>query len=165
MTTLQESFPYIDWRDFIKWNLKNSIPVYENEIITVPDVAYLRQLDIILETTPKRTIANYIGMRLVSFASDILNDVLHHRLDQYNKEAFGVLKPDSRLTACIKKTKELYVLLHLTEFQKIINEIIIKFSVYQYQRQQFTYASFSTKNQKMRPLQWQRIFTNFSSTI
>lgn len=109
MTTLQEAFPFIDWRDFIKWNLKNSIPIFENEIITVPDVKYLQQLDIILETTPKRTIANYIGMRLVSFGSDILNDVLHNRLDQYNKEAFGVLKPDERLTECIKKTKELYV--------------------------------------------------------
>lgn len=127
MTTLQETFPYIDWRDFIKWNLKNTIPIYENEIITVPDVNYLHQLDIILQTTPKRTIANYIGMRLVSFSSDILNDVLHRRLDQYNKEAFGVLKPDSRLTECIKKTKELYVFVHLNGFEKSINKIVIHF--------------------------------------
>lgn len=58
MTTLQETFPYIDWRDFIKWNLKNTVRVSENEIITVPDVKYLHQLEAILIITPKRTIAN-----------------------------------------------------------------------------------------------------------
>lgn len=109
MTTLQETFPYIDWHKFIKWNLKNAVPVYENEMIIVPDVNYLHQLDVILQLTPKRTIANYFGMRLVLFSSDILNDELHHRLEQYHREAFGTLKTEPRIEECIKKTKELYV--------------------------------------------------------
>lgn len=106
----QETFPFINWRDYISWNLKNAVILAENEQITVPDVNYLHQLNLLLQNTPKRTIANYFGWRLVLFSSDLLNDVLHQRRQQYVAESTGMLKPDARITECIKKASELYVL-------------------------------------------------------
>lgn len=109
MTTLQEAFPYLDWHEYINWNLKNTLSVYENETIIVPDVNYLHELKKLLKTTPKRTIANYFGMRLTLFSSAYLNNVLYERHQQYEQETTGVLKSDPRLTDCIRKTEELYV--------------------------------------------------------
>lgn len=93
----------MNWNDFIKWNLKNTASLTDDDTITVPDVNYLHKLKELLEKTPKRTIANYIGMRLVKFSSDLLNDVLHRRFDQYNKEQNG-LDSYPRSTECTKKT-------------------------------------------------------------
>lgn len=104
-------------------------------------------------------------MRLAIFSSDILNDELHHRLDQYNREAFGTLKAEPRITECIKKTKELYVSTFcMNKKTKRITYCCCSLcSVYQYQRQRFTFANFSIRNQKMRPSYWQKLFTNILS--
>lgn len=109
MTTLQETFPYLDWHEYVNWNLKNTTLVYENETIIVSDVKYLHGLKKLLETTPKRTIANYIGMGLTLFSSAYLNDVLYQRRQQYKQETTGALKSDPRLTDCIERTGGLYV--------------------------------------------------------
>lgn len=118
MTTLQGTFPFINWLEFINWNLNNAVTINENESITVPDVDYLHQLNVLLHTTPKRTISNYFGWRLVFFSADFLDDVLHKRQQQYIIEATGMLKPDPRLTECIKKTTQLYVLPFNRVFQR-----------------------------------------------
>lgn len=106
MTTLQDTFPFINWRDYINWNLNNVEILEENEQVIVPDVNYLHQLSTLLQTTPKRTVANYFGWRLVLFSSELSNDALHQRQRQYLRESTGTLISDSRLTECIKKTTD-----------------------------------------------------------
>lgn len=103
LPTLEKTFPLLNWNDFIKWNLKNAASLTDDDSITVPDVSYLHKLKELLESTPKRTIANYIGMRLVKFSSDLMNDALHERFDQYKKDQEGQ-KEDPRSTECTKKT-------------------------------------------------------------
>lgn len=56
--TLQETFPYIDWRDYINWNMNNAIIIDDDEVLFVPDVNYFHQLNKLIERTPKRTVAN-----------------------------------------------------------------------------------------------------------
>lgn len=56
---LQTTYPYINWLDFINWNLNGIVRVNEREKVTVPDKNYLQQLNGILQSTSKRTIANY----------------------------------------------------------------------------------------------------------
>lgn len=83
-----------------------SVTLNDDDTITVRDVKYLHKLKAILENTPKRTIANYIGMRLAKFSSDLLNDDVHKRFDQYEKEANGHEEPDTRSAECVKKTSK-----------------------------------------------------------
>lgn len=71
MTSLQETFPFLDWRDYINSNLRNAIPIYENETIYVTDVDFLRQLQKLIDKTSKRTLANHFGMRLTLCSADV----------------------------------------------------------------------------------------------
>lgn len=100
----------MNWTDFINWNLKNT-PLKENATITVSDVNYLHNLKELLDPkrTPKRTIANYIGMRLVKFSSDLLDEALHERFDQYQRQRNGGEQSDSRAVICTKMAMKLYV--------------------------------------------------------
>lgn len=101
---LQTTFAYVNWLDFISWNLNYSVSVDENELVLVPDQNYLFQLDAVLRTTPKRTIANYFSWRLVLYASDLLNDVLHQRYQQYVAATTGMQESEPRLTECVERT-------------------------------------------------------------
>lgn len=75
-----------------------------NEVVIVLDLKYILQLDHILQTTPKRTIANYFAWRSVMFSSELLNNILHQQADQFSAKTTGMLKADSREKECIKQT-------------------------------------------------------------
>lgn len=106
---LQSEFPYLNWHDYISWNLNDAVTVDENDVIIVPDVNYLRQLNALLQKIPNRTVANYLAWRSVLFSGDLLDDSLHQRFDQYNADITGVRKSIPRLTECVKQTMNLYV--------------------------------------------------------
>lgn len=103
---LQTTFPFINWMDYINWNLRNTHNIDENEVVIVHDVAYIEKLHGILQATPKRTIANYIAWRSVLLSSDMLNDILHQRLQQFLATTTGMLKSDPRQTECVKQTMD-----------------------------------------------------------
>lgn len=58
---LQTTYPYINWLEFINWNLNSILRVNEREKVSVTDRNYLHNLNGILQSTSKRTIANYYG--------------------------------------------------------------------------------------------------------
>lgn len=80
------------------------LQVDENEVVIVLDTNYVLQLNHILQSTPKRTIANYFGWRAIYFGSDLLNNVLHEQEEQYLAKTTGMQRPVTRETECIKKT-------------------------------------------------------------
>lgn len=101
---LQLTYPYINWLEFINWNLHNILQVDQNEVVVVLDMGYILKLEKILQSTPKRTIANYFAWRSVLFSSDLLNTILRQQEEQYLAKTTGMLKADSREAKCIKKT-------------------------------------------------------------
>lgn len=101
---LQNTFPYLNWYEYINWNLNHSVTIDESVVIMVPDMNYLHQLNELIENTPTRTVANYFAWRAVFFSSDLLNNSLLLRSQQYNTATAGKLKPDSRLAECAQKT-------------------------------------------------------------
>lgn len=103
---LQKTAPYMNWLEYINWNLNNVLKVDENEIVIVLDKNYIQQLETLLQSTPKRTIANYFAWRSVYFASGLLNDVLHDRRQQYLATSTGMLKSDPREKECVKRTMD-----------------------------------------------------------
>lgn len=105
---LQTTYPYLNWFDYIKWNLNNdSIQIDENEVVIVWDRNYLHHLNVILQLTPKRTIANYFAWRLVFFASSSMNDILHQRYQKFIGTVTGRMKSLPRITECVKRTMSL----------------------------------------------------------
>lgn len=70
---LQISYPYINWLDFINEQLPNGTEkVTENETIINSSPAFFERLENILNSTSKRTIANYVMWRFVSSTSQAL---------------------------------------------------------------------------------------------
>lgn len=104
---LQTTFPYVNWLEYINSSLYNSVSFDESETVIVPDKNYMLQLNALLQSTPKRTIANYFAWRLVLYSSDLLNDVLHQRNQRFIAATMGMLKSDPRLSECVKRTMEL----------------------------------------------------------
>lgn len=103
---LQTTYPYLNWFDYIKWNFNGdkTLAIDENEVIVVWDLNYLHHVNVILQLTPKRTIANYFAWRLVFFASSLLNHNLHQRYQKFVTITTGRLKPLPRITECVKRT-------------------------------------------------------------
>lgn len=103
---LQKIFPSVNWVEYIDWSLFNGVPFNESEIVIVPDKNYFLQLEPLLQSTSKRTIANYFAWRLVLFTAELLNDDLHQRYQKFVATTTGVEKSEPRLTECVKRTME-----------------------------------------------------------
>lgn len=101
---LQSNFSFINWLEYVNWELEDLVPVDENEMIVVIDLNFLSQLNTILQSTPKRTIANYYAWRVFSRYSKYLNQMLHDRHEKYMMAITGKQKSLPRLTECVKLT-------------------------------------------------------------
>lgn len=77
--------------------------ITRNENVIVLDYHYVRRLGLILQKTPKKTLANYFGWRMVLLASSFLNDILYERRQQFLAQTTGVIK-SPRHIECTKRT-------------------------------------------------------------
>lgn len=102
---LQATYPYLNWLDYINWHLNDIMDVNESEVLNIPDKNYLQQLDVVLQSTPKRTIANYFAWRLVFFGCNLLDDVFHQRCQQYVSTRLGQPSSTPRVNKCVDLTK------------------------------------------------------------
>lgn len=57
---LQTNYPYVNWLEYFNFHLQNLTHIDQNEIVLVVDKNYLQRLGSLLESTPNRTIANYL---------------------------------------------------------------------------------------------------------
>lgn len=106
--TIQQSFPYINWLDYINWHLNNNVTIEKNETIIIGDSNYVYQLGAVLQKTPSRTIANYLAWEAVRSSSRFLNDVIRKRGEQYLFDVTGMRKSKSRLIDCVERTQLSY---------------------------------------------------------
>lgn len=101
---LQESYPYINWLDYINAMLPTGLNVNENEIVTNSVPTYFKQLENILNTTSKRTIANYLLWRAVLTTSGTLTSQLRQRKLEFYKVVYGLQGEEQRWKECIQFT-------------------------------------------------------------
>lgn len=99
---LQANYPYVNWLEYYNLLLQNEKRIDGNETVIVLDKNYLERLGGVMESTPKRTVANYFAWRLVFSGSHLLNNAL----DNHRRQFFKIppLAPATRLTQCIKRT-------------------------------------------------------------
>lgn len=101
---LQESYPYMNWLDYINAMLPTGLDVNENEIVTNSVPTYFKQLENILNTTSKRTIANYLLWRAVLTTSGTLTSQLRQRKLEFYKVVYGLQGEEQRWKECIQFT-------------------------------------------------------------
>lgn len=101
---LQESYPYLNWLDYINAFLPTGLQVNETEIAINSVPMYFEQLEMILNTTTKRTMANYLQWRTVAATSGTLtNELRKLKLDFY-KAVYGLQGEELRWKECIQYT-------------------------------------------------------------
>lgn len=94
----------MNWLDYINAFLPSGLKVKENEIAINSVPQFFEQLEHILNTTPNRTIANYLLWRTVLATSGTLtNNLRELKLDFY-KTVYGIQSQEVRWKECIQYT-------------------------------------------------------------
>lgn len=105
---VQQMYPYIQWVEYINALLPKPLSVDENEVIVVSVPSYFESLGELLETTPKRTIANYMMWRVTAFSSFFLTNELRKRQLVYSTAVSGKQEQEARWKECIDITSGRY---------------------------------------------------------
>lgn len=103
---LQESYPYLNWLDYINTLLPNGLDVAENEIVINSVPKFFEQLGNVLSSAKKRTIANYLLWRVVLTTSGTLTNELRKRKLEFYKAVYGLQGEEPRWKECIQYSSE-----------------------------------------------------------
>lgn len=99
------AYPYFPWIDFLDRVLPNDIKVDKNETIVFL-TGLFEELEHLLKTTPKRTLANYFMWRTVKYSSDFLTEALQQKITVYESVVTGVKSKMQRWKLCTKATMQ-----------------------------------------------------------
>lgn len=99
---LQESYPYLNWLDYINALLPSNLQVDENEILSNTVPTFFEKLGDILNETPKRTMANYFLWRIILATSGTLTTELRSHKLQFYKTVYGLQGEQPRWKECIQ---------------------------------------------------------------
>lgn len=98
---LQEIYPYIPWIDYINDILPDRLNVSDEEIVVNTVPTFFAALADLLETTPNRTVSNYLMWRtiesLVFFSTKELRDIQQ----DFNRVENGQQELEERWKECI----------------------------------------------------------------
>lgn len=100
--SLQESYPYLNWVDYINALLPSDVQVDENEIVSNTVPTYFEQLGDIINSTLKRTVANYFLWRIILQTSGTLTPELRQLKLQFYKTVYGLQGEQPRWKECIQ---------------------------------------------------------------
>lgn len=104
VTEIQGNYTYVDWITYINALLTKDVQIKETELVIINVPSYLAQLGKLLETTPKRTIANYMMWRITGFSSFFLTEDLRKRQLQYSTVISGKQEQEPRWKECVDIT-------------------------------------------------------------
>ncbi|XP_055314020.1 neprilysin-2-like [Sitodiplosis mosellana] len=105
LETLQEIYPYIQWVDYINALITPPDSVDGNEVVFMLAPSFFEKLGKLLQSTPKRVVANYLVWRTTSISLNYLTRELIQLMNwsQIQKLNVGIT---SRWAECFKQTKE-----------------------------------------------------------
>lgn len=97
---MQNKYPYFNWLRFIQESYPH-LDINENEVIALNDKNFFEKFGILLKSTPKRTIANYIIWRVVVQAIPYLSERFRDSERLYTSLFYGHLKRQPRWKDCV----------------------------------------------------------------
>lgn len=106
---LQKEFPYNIWLNYFRSLLPLEVFIDENESIVVGDYEFFTKLGNLLQQTPKRTLANYIGWKETAQSLNYLPKTFKEREFAYVKKSLG-LGSTSRWKFCVSEVLERFPL-------------------------------------------------------
>lgn len=97
---LQTKYAWLNWNGYISAILPPDIFVDENEIINVVDLKFFDGLEDLLNSVPKKVLANFLMTRLASDSVSLLTDKLRKRRQSYLKTVYGQSEEEPRWKEC-----------------------------------------------------------------
>lgn len=98
---MQESYPYVQWLDYINALLPEGLQVTEDEVINLSVPSFFEDLGKLLERTNKRAIANYMMWRIHAFSVAFLSEEFRKRQLQYATALSGRQEQEARWKECV----------------------------------------------------------------
>lgn len=103
---LQAAYPYLNWLDYINALLPSKVQVTEDEIVINSVPTFFEKLGDIINSTPKRAIANYFLWRVILTTSGTLTPELRQRKLEFYKAVYGLQGEEPRWKECIQFSSE-----------------------------------------------------------
>lgn len=131
---VQNLFPYIDWLTYINELFAPHKTLEPYDAILVSGVNYFKLLGDVIQKTPKRVIANYMGWRMLWQSVNSLSQKFVDIHDKLDRALTGSRAKHPRWHVCVKQTKTnfplgmgaLYVRRYFDESKKTKAEGIIR---------------------------------------
>ncbi|XP_031626236.1 neprilysin-2-like isoform X2 [Contarinia nasturtii] len=101
---IQTKYPYLNWVEYINNLFPSHIKVNDNETVILNSLSFFKNFGTLLETTPNRTIANYLFWRLTEYSAYYLNSEIRKRQLLYNTVTIGKKELSARWKECISLT-------------------------------------------------------------
>ncbi|XP_030375885.1 neprilysin-2 isoform X2 [Scaptodrosophila lebanonensis] len=125
---LQQSYPYVQWVDYINALLPEGLQITEDEPINLSVPSFFDDLGKLLAKTPSRVIANYMMWRIHAFSVGFLTDEFRKRQLQYATALSGRQEQEARWKECVDivtgslaiSVGSLYVRKHFNQDSKAI---------------------------------------------
>lgn len=98
---LQELYNYIPWVEYIDAMLPDHLNVTDDEIVVNTVPTFFAALQALLQSTPQRTIANYVIWQTVEFGLSYSTKELRDINQEYNRIENGQQEKEPRWQECI----------------------------------------------------------------
>ncbi|XP_008483468.2 neprilysin-2-like [Diaphorina citri] len=105
ISELQERYPSIPWTEYINTILSPNAQLKDDETIIVTEPEYIHDLEKLLSTTPKRTMANYVMWRVTAASVGFFTEAIGARRLAFITAVTGVSEEEARWKECVGRVK------------------------------------------------------------
>lgn len=108
IATLQTTYPFIDWLIYFNNILPAVSQVQVDDDVVVRDLNFFLQLGDLLDSTSKKTLANYVLWRMAEASVEFLPMVFKQRWQQFNEQTSGATSEAPRWMECVTVVSSFY---------------------------------------------------------
>ncbi|XP_063903442.1 neprilysin-2-like isoform X1 [Zophobas morio] len=106
---LEKEFPYVPWLEYINTMLYPVKTMTYDDRITVTLPQYFYELEKIIRSTPKQTMANYMYWKVIKGLIQYLNNDIRMLQLEFSKSVSGRSQLEVRWRECVQKAQRLYI--------------------------------------------------------
>ncbi|CAO1411663.1 unnamed protein product [Diamesa serratosioi] len=101
---LQHKYPYMNWLTFVRARIPKHIDIDDTEEILYMGTDFLEKFGILIDATPKRTVANYLFWRVADYSVDFLSKKIRLVKLKFHEKLSGTKSLDQGWKKCLTES-------------------------------------------------------------